>query len=148
MSKNSPGRKGGTRESIPEKMEHPVQKPGIKKNIQLHSITKWQPLLTGECQWTFPNGPKGMTRGLSGNYTVSTIKDELFMKGLCLSNGDKHKFGATRSEAFRLQFILHLLFLSWSQFSTITFTLCHSDNFWSSCYNPHFMCEQSGVQTG
>lgn len=129
MSKNSPGRKGGTRESIPEKMEHPVQKPGIKKNIQLHSITKWQPLLTGECQWTFPNGPKGMTRGLSGNYTVSTIKDELFMKGLCLSNGDKHKFGATRSEAFRLQFILHLLFLSWSQFSTITFTLCHSDNF-------------------
>lgn len=31
MSKNLPGRTEGTRESIPEKREHHVQKPGIKK---------------------------------------------------------------------------------------------------------------------
>lgn len=42
-----------------------------------------------------------MTRGLLGNYSVAIIKEELFVKGLYLSDGDKQTFGATRSEAFR-----------------------------------------------
>lgn len=51
-----------------------------------------------------------MTRGLMGSYSVVTIKDEFFVKELCLSNGDKQKFGATHSEVFTPHFILHLLF--------------------------------------
>lgn len=103
---------------------------------------------TTEFPWNFSRSPKGRSRGLLGNYSITTITNELFVKGVCLSIGNNQKFGATCSEAFRLHFIPHLLFLSWSQNLHSPSRCSILITLWSKCYNPHFTWEQTGAQAG